>query len=140
MSIEVITDIKPANDRYHPVTKIQYVQGAYLSVPSLSDRNNIYPNIRATGMQVHVQSNGMTYRLSGGITNNDWILDPFLYYTHVQSVSSSSWLITHNLGYNPSINTFYVSGEIIGLISHPTGGVLSRVDFNKSYSGTGYCS
>lgn len=140
MPIEIISDLKPINNAPFPVSSVQYIQGAYLSVPTIAARNAIYPNLRATGMLVHIQADGNSYRLVGGIENSNWVGEAIASYTHTQSSAASSWLITHNLGYNPGIETLYVSGQIIGLISYPTGGILARVDFNKNYAGTGYCS
>ena len=140
MSVEVQSDIKPINDAPFPVTQIQYVKGGYMSVATTGIRDFIYPFLRATGMLVHVQANNTSYRLVSGVSNANWLAEPIAGYTHFQSVAATSWIINHNLGYNPTVAAFYVSGQIFGSLSYPTGGSCARLDFNQTYVGTGYCS
>lgn len=141
MPIKIISDIQPVTNARFPVVDITYVKGGYQSVGSLAERNAITLERRSTGMMVHVRDTNRTYRLVGGIFDSFWTTEVASTYEHTQSVSASSWLITHNLGYNPNIFLLDAAGvNINGQISFPTGGVLARVLFNSNITGSGFCS
>jgi hypothetical protein len=66
-------------------------------------------------------------------TNND-------NYTHIQTTSSSLWVINHNLGYNPVVlsqdpNQINIEGTITYLSLNTL-----TIQFSKSISGTAYLS
>ncbi len=42
----------------------------------------------------------------------DGLVKPTYAYTHYQSASSTSWVITHNLGYNPIVRVFIGTSEV----------------------------
>lgn len=141
MPIEVITYLFPANSGNHPVAFTQHIAGAYQSVVDVTERNSIPAERRAAGMLVHMRTSGVSYRLGTGLTNSDWVLESIYGYQHTQTVATGTWLVNHNLGYNPHIDIVDTSGKnIVGLITHPTGGVLSKVEFNYAVTGSGYCT
>lgn len=52
-----------------------YGKGGYRSVADITARDAISTLRRSTGMLVHVQSTGATYRMGAGLTNGDWVLE-----------------------------------------------------------------
>lgn len=61
-------------------------------------------------------------------------------YTHNQGVSASTWIITHNLGYYPSV-TVVDNGDnvVIGDVSYISANQIS-VSFSASFGGKAYLS
>jgi hypothetical protein len=57
----------------YPTHDSQYGKGGYISVTDITSRDNISSFRRTEGMLVWVISEGNFYRLSGGITNLDWV-------------------------------------------------------------------
>jgi hypothetical protein len=61
-------------------------------------------------------------------------------YTHVQSTPSTTWVIVHNLGYNPVVRTEdSLGGDMEGVITHDTLNQLTIL-FSEPISGTAYLS
>jgi hypothetical protein len=57
-------------------------------------------------------------------------------YNHTQTAALSIWVINHNLGYKPSVQTFTVGGlEVLGEIQHISNNQVV-VTFNTTISGT----
>lgn len=68
-------------------------------------------------------------------------------YKHLQAVPSTTWTITHNLGYRPSIGGVFdgsgnpiVGAELEGSVADPTGKTEIQINFNAAVSGTAYLS
>lgn len=61
-------------------------------------------------------------------------------YTHTQGVASDTWVIAHNLGYNPNIQIFD-SGEnlVEGSVTHTDANNIT-VTFSIAISGVAYLS
>ncbi len=78
MSIKVISKIKPKNNGQFPVVEDADIEGGLRIVDTLTDRDNIPTLSRKAGMLVKVNETGLTYTLSGGVTNVDWITDPIV--------------------------------------------------------------
>jgi len=61
-------------------------------------------------------------------------------YTHTQSAASSTWTITHNLNFRPSVNVFDSAGTMIeGAVTHINSNTLTVV-FSATISGTAHLS
>lgn len=69
-----------------------------------------------------------------------WVDLPKVSYVHNQSATSNTWIITHNLGYNPAVTTKDSAGNIIeGDISYNDGSSLT-ITFSVGTSGYAYLS
>ena len=63
-----------------------------------------------------------------------------LAYEHVQNAVSSSWVITHNLGFKPNVTVVDSGGTIYeGEITYTNSNSLT-VSFSQSFSGKAYLS
>ena len=63
-----------------------------------------------------------------------------LAYEHTQGVVSSSWVITHNLGFKPNVTVVDSAGTIYeGEITYTNSNSLT-VSFSQAFSGTAYLS
>jgi hypothetical protein len=61
-------------------------------------------------------------------------------YTHSQPAASSTWTITHNLNFKPSVNVFDSAGTMVeGAVTHTNSNTLTVV-FSASISGTAHLS
>ena len=61
-------------------------------------------------------------------------------YVHNQSAASATWVMTHNLGYIPSVSFFDSSGsEVMGNLTH-TNSSESICHFSSAFTGTAYFS
>lgn len=61
-------------------------------------------------------------------------------YTHNQSAASDTWVINHNLGFNPSVTIVDSAGtNVIGEIEYNTVNKLT-LHFSSAFGGTAYCS
>jgi hypothetical protein len=62
------------------------------------------------------------------------------FYTHTQSVSASTWTITHNLGYHPAVSVVD-NGEnvVIGDVTYVSANALT-ISFSASFGGKAYLS
>jgi len=59
-------------------------------------------------------------------------------YTHTQAVSSSTWTINHNLGFNPTAVVLDSAGtNCEGSFSYPTVNQMV-ITFNSAFTGTAY--
>ena len=59
-------------------------------------------------------------------------------YTHNQSSSSASWVITHNLGKYPSVAVQDSAGtDVVGEVEYNTTQKLT-ITFSSAFSGTAY--
>ena len=141
MAVPVLSEFIPQASGQFPVVDVGNVRGAYWSVPSATERNNINVNNRRVGMLVHLQDVDLSYRLVGGITNSDWQLDGgATNYYATGIVAASSWNIIHNLGYNPSVTIINSSGELcMGKITY-SGTTSLNVLFTQVVTGSGYFS
>ena len=65
---------------------------------------------------------------------------PLVSYTHTQSAAASQWVITHNLGFKPSVTAFDSAGDIVeGHIIHNSVNQLT-MQFSATMSGTAQLS
>ena len=61
-------------------------------------------------------------------------------YTHNQASASSTWTITHNLNFRPSVNVFDSAGTMVeGAVTHTNANTLTVV-FSATISGTAHLS
>jgi hypothetical protein len=61
-------------------------------------------------------------------------------YTHSQPAASSTWTITHNLNFRPSVNVFDSAGTMVeGSVTHTNSNTLT-VAFSATISGTAHLS
>ena len=69
------------------------------------------------------------------------VLEPqALAYEHVQNAVSSSWVITHNLGFKPNVTVVDSGGTIYeGEITYTNSNSLT-VSFSQAFSGKAYLS
>ena len=59
-------------------------------------------------------------------------------YTHIQSVSSATWTINHNLGFNPTAVVLDSAGtQCEGTFSYPSKNQMV-ITFTSAFSGTAY--
>jgi hypothetical protein len=85
-------------------------------------------------------SNGTIYVNMGGCNVAINVVTKSDNYTHSQSVPSATWVIVHNLGYNPVVRTEdSLGGDMEGVITHDTLNQLTIL-FSEPVSGTAYLS
>ncbi len=143
MPIDIVATLQPKNNAGFAVVNISDVRGGYLSVATSGIRDLIPSGLRATGMQVHLQNSNLCYRLSGGISNDNWILDLPIVASSYFSGSfnpTGAWTFSHNLGFYPSITVYDLNNnQILVRIKHNSinGATLY---FNSLTSGYVYCS
>lgn len=82
---------------------------------------------------------GSTDDLSEGVTNL-YFTTARVSYIHTQGVASSSWTITHNLGFHPNVTVVDSAGNIVeGELSYTNTASLTAT-FSTPFSGTAYLS
>lgn len=75
---------------------------------------------------------------AAGISSSD--IPALVSYTHTQSAASSTWTITHNLNFRPSVNVFDSAGTMVeGAVTHTNANSLTVV-FSATISGTAHLS
>jgi hypothetical protein len=83
--------------------------------------------------QILTKSSGTDY-------DTTWTDKPKVSYVHNQSATSDTWVVTHNLGYNPSVTVKDSAGNIIeGDISYNDSSSLT-LTFSMGTSGFAYLS
>lgn len=61
-------------------------------------------------------------------------------YEHVQAVSEDTWIVVHNLGYNPAVTVVDSAGStVFGAVEH-TDITSVTIRFSGAMSGKAYCS
>jgi hypothetical protein len=61
-------------------------------------------------------------------------------YVHIQGTVSSTWVVVHNLGFQPNVTVEDSSGSTVeGEVVHDTADRLT-LTFSAAFSGTAYCS
>jgi hypothetical protein len=73
MPIDLISKIAPKNSGLFPMVEDVHLEGGFQVRTDIPDRDSIPPLNRKIGTTVFVISDNTTYRLSGGITNGDWV-------------------------------------------------------------------
>lgn len=73
MSTEVLTQFIRVGDKNYYIVQDTDVQGGFQVVATLSDRDNILPNLRKIGMRSYVVANDTTYKLESDLTT--WTID-----------------------------------------------------------------
>ena len=59
-------------------------------------------------------------------------------YTHTQAISSATWTINHNLGFNPIAVVLDSAGtQVEGAVSYPTTNQMV-ITFTSAFAGTAY--
>jgi hypothetical protein len=58
-------------------------------------------------------------------------------YTHTQSVAGTSWSITHNLGFEPSVSVLISNSLVYAQVTHTTVNSLN-ITFSSAQSGKAY--
>lgn len=72
----VASGLSPGNVlNTHETHRAQFGKGGHRTVADIVERDAITDLRREEGMTVYVLSNSTQYRLVGGITNSDWVLD-----------------------------------------------------------------
>ena len=75
---------------------------------------------------------------SAGISSSD--VPALVSYTHSQPAASTTWTITHNLNFRPSVNVFDSAGTMVeGSVTHINSNSLIVV-FSATISGTAHLS
>jgi photosystem II stability/assembly factor-like uncharacterized protein len=96
----------------YPTHEDIYGFGGFMCVADISERNAIPASRRKQGMQVAVISEGITYQLSGGILDSNWIsFGPSYFY---QSSEPSIGEKTFIFWQNSSNNKMYIIAKIDG--------------------------
>ena len=121
----------------------QYGKGGWREVATVEERNTIPEKRRSIGMAVYVVENGKIYILKDGLTNDCW--EEFkgsgtgdLSYTFEQRIADNSWVITHNLGKNPSVTVVDSSGNVVeGAVEYLNSNKV-LVTFKAPFKGTAY--
>ena len=73
-------------------------------------------------------------------TTNKYFTVGRVSYEHMQGAASSSWSITHNLGFKPNVTVIDSAGNIVeGEIAYTNSNSLT-VSFSSAFSGTAYIS
>ena len=73
-------------------------------------------------------------------TTNKYFTVARVSYAHMQGVASSSWAITHNLGFKPNVTVIDSAGNIVeGEIAYTNSNSLT-VSFQSAFSGNAYLS
>ena len=74
----------------------------------------------------------------GGLTSSD--VPALVSYTHSQVAASSTWTITHNLNFKPSVNVFDSAGTMVeGSVTHTNANSLT-ITFSATISGIAHLS
>lgn len=66
-------------------------------------------------------------------------------FIHVQEVASDQWIVEHNLGYHPSVNTTVIledgtKQEINGVVTYAADANQLTIDFSEPFAGIAYLS
>jgi len=73
-------------------------------------------------------------------TTNKYFTVARVSYAHMQGAASSSWAITHNLGFKPNVTVIDSAGNIVeGEIAYTNSNSLT-VSFQSAFSGNAYLS
>jgi hypothetical protein len=81
---------------------------------------------------------GATGATGPGITAGQ--IPALVSYTHSQPAASSTWTITHNLNFRPSVNVYDSAGPMVeGSVTHTNSNTLTVV-FSATISGTAHLS
>jgi len=75
MPVELIAKIEPKNSGAFPMVEDIHLEGGLQIRDDIADRNSIPTLNRKEGMLCYVVSVTTTYRLVGGITNSDWVIE-----------------------------------------------------------------
>ena len=74
------------------------------------------------------------------VTTNKYFTVARVSYDHMQGAASSSWSITHNLGFKPNVTVIDSAGNIVeGEIAYTNSNSLT-VSFQSAFSGNAYLS
>lgn len=82
--------------------------GSFRVVYNTIERNNISTIYRKQGMLVRTQTDNKLYELRGGVTNAHWVEvflapNPVNYKVMTQTVPSTIWDMTHDMGFYPNV-------------------------------------
>jgi hypothetical protein len=97
------------------------------------------PNVLTVGT---VTSGPAEVTITGAAPNQvlNFVLPVGGNYTHNQIVSSSTWTITHNLGFFPAVSVVDSGGNyVVGDVNYVSQNVVT-VSFNASFGGKAYLS
>lgn len=98
------------------------------------------PNILSVGTVVEGPSAEVTITGSAPAQVLNFVLPVGGNYTHNQITSSSTWTITHNLGFYPAVSVVDSGGNhVIGDVTYVSQNVVT-VSFNASFGGKAYLS
>ena len=97
------------------------------------------PNVLAVGT-VTVGTAAVTITGTAPSQTLNFVLPPGASYIHNQSTSASTWTISHNLGFFPSVNVVDNGGNmVIGDVLYITENQVS-ISFSASFGGKAYFS
>jgi hypothetical protein len=75
--VDFLGTLAPPSGGSLPITRAEYVMGAWGTVPDATARDAIPAGMRRQRMVVTLASTGVSYELVGGITNSDWAIKSF---------------------------------------------------------------
>jgi len=67
--------------------------------------------------------------------HNDGSVKPTYAYTHYQSTPAATWIVNHNLGYNPIVRVFIGNNEVQPLGIEHTSNTSLTITFSQPYVG-----
>lgn len=130
-----LDEILPASSGFF-VAQVKFIQGAHQSILNTGSFDQIGSFVLTTGMRVFVVDDERYYQYDGA----NWLAKEKYNYTHIQSIATSSWIISHNMGYRPNVYTVNgINEQVVGQIIHQDTNNLS-VNFSLSISGTAWLS
>jgi hypothetical protein len=89
---------------------------------------------------VPILQDGITKYTTAGALGGGGVVPSSDNFVFTQSVPSSSWTVTHNLGRYPSVNVVDSSGRLVeGDVTYLSANSLV-IDFSAGLSGAAYCN
>ncbi len=138
--IPLIAEIKPITTAYALVDD-NNLRGGYRTVPDIITLDAIATDKRKQGMQVFVQSTGLTYTLSSDLltwTTPSSTNPVAAEYTYNQVVPSNVWTINHNLNKYPVVVVVDSGNNVfVGDVSYTDANDLT-ITFSSVFGGKAY--
>jgi len=136
-------DVTKPSSKYVTVTKTQTVSSVEKAVEQLLEVHD--PGVAGPSNVLTVgtvTSGPAAVTITGTSPNQvlNFVLPVGASYTHNQITSSTTWTITHNLGFFPAVSVVDSGGNhVIGDVTYVSQNVVT-VSFNSSFGGKAYLS
>ena len=137
-------EVTRSPDKFVTVTKTQNVSTVTQPVDRTVEVHDAGvagpPNVLAVGTVTQGTTAQVTITGAAPSQTLNFVLPVGGNYTHNQIASSSTWTITHNLGFFPAVSVVDSGGNyVIGDVTYVSQNVVT-VSFNSSFGGKAYLS